>query len=138
MMNREEVCSLLTRLMDAGGVPWIRQGELIRFRIRQGGMHWEMNCRCRRDEIVLYSRYPFSVRKEEKAWKLCNGINARTARGAMLLPEDCRPVFRTWVDLRDIYGGEERLREALTFAARITARFWGDWETLSLTEPSEP
>ena len=130
-MEQENVRSLLIRLLDEDGVPWVSQAGLIRFRVRQGGMRWEMNCRCRSGEIVLYSRYPFSVPEGAKAWKLCNSINARTARGAMLLPEDGRPVFRACADLGDVYGGETRLREALTFAARITARFWGDWEALS-------
>lgn len=131
MMERETVQGLLTRLLDESGVPWIAQADLIRFRVKQAGMDWEMNCRCRPGEIVLYSRYPFSVPAGAEAWALCNRINSRTPRGAMLLPEDGRPVYRTSADLRDIFGGEDRLREALTFAARITARFWGDWEAMA-------
>ena len=130
-MEQENVRSLLLRMLEADGVPWVDQAGLIRFQVRQGGMLWEMNCRCRSGEIVLYSRYPFSVPEGAEAWRLCSRINARTARGAMLLPEDGRPVFRTCADLRDIFGGEDRLREALTFAARITARFWGDWDALA-------
>ena len=132
MMEQGETQNLLTRLLDEGGVAWTTQAGLIRFRVRQGMMDWEMNCRCRAGEIVLYSRYPFSVFIEEEAWRLCCDINARTARGAMRLPEDGRPVFRAWADVRDVFGAEDRLREALTFAARITARFWGDWEALRI------
>ena len=130
-MDRDAIARLLTDLLDASGVPWIEQEGLIRFRARQGGMNWEMNCRCRRGELVIYSRYPFSVSIGEGAWRLCNTVNTRTARGAILLPEDGRPVFRSRADLADPYRGEERLREALTYAARITAHFWGDWESLA-------
>ena len=128
-MDREAVQRLLIRQLEEGSVPWVSQGELIRFWAEQGGMRWEMNCRCRRGELIVYSRYPFSVPVGAEAWKLCNRINARTARGSMLLPEDGRPVFRARADLQDIYGAEERLREALTYAAKLTVRFWGDWET---------
>lgn len=130
-MDRASVERLLSRMLEEAGVPWVSQGELIRFWAEQGGMRWEMNCRCRRGELVVYSRYPFSVPVGAEGWRLCNRINARTARGAMLLPEDGRPVFRAQADLRDIFGGEERLRETLTYAARIIVRFWGDWETLT-------
>ena len=137
-MKQEDVRNLLIRLLDEDAVPWVAQAGLIRFRIRQGGMQWELNCRCRTGETVVYSRYPFSVPEGTEAWKLCNQINARIARGAMLLPEDGRPVFRDCADLRDIYEAETRLREALTFAARITTRFWGDWETLSCCSNRKP
>ncbi len=130
-MNREDVRSLLLRLLEAEGVPWVDQAGLIRFQVRQGGMSWEMNCRYRTGELVLYSRYPFSVPEGAGAWKLCNRINSRVSRGAMLLPEDGRPVFRARADMEDIFGGDMRLRAALAFAARITARFWGDWEMIS-------
>lgn len=129
-MNQEEVRRLLTGMLEDAGVPWTEEADLIRFRAGKDGARWEMNCRCRRGELIVYSRYPFSVREGPEAWTLCNRINARTARGAMLLPEDGRPVFRSWADLEDVYGADARLRQALTFAARITARFWGDWEVL--------
>ena len=130
-MEEEAVRRLLTRMLEEAGVPWVEETGLIRFWAEKGGMRWEMNCRCRKGETVVYSRYPFFVTAGREAWTLCGRINARTARGAMLLPEDGRPVFRAWADLRDVYGGEARLRETLTYAARLTARFWGDWEALS-------
>ena len=127
-MDGTSVRNLLTSLLDRDGVPWKEEAGLIRFLVRQGGMRWELNCRCRRDELIVYSRYPFSVPIEAAAWKLCCTINACLPRGAMLLPEDGRPVFRVWADMKDIYNGEAFVREALSFAARITARFWGEWE----------
>ena len=129
-MNQEEVCRLLTGMLEDAGVPWIEEADLIRFRVRKDGARWEMNCRCRRGELIVYSRYPFSVPEAPDAWILCSRINARTVRGALFLPEDGRPVFRVWADMGDIFGAETRLRQALTYAARITARFWGDWEAL--------
>ena len=33
-------------------------------------------------------------------------------------------------EIRDLSGAEDRLRRALTHAARITARFWGEWEAM--------
>ena len=129
-MDREEVRRLLTGMLEEAGVPWIEEAGLIRFRARQGGMQWEMNCRCRGGELIVYSRYPFSVPEGRESRTLCGRINAQTPRGAMLLPEDGRPVFRVWADMGDVFGGETRLRHALTFAARITARFWGDWEAM--------
>ncbi len=130
-MEQEDVRRMLLRMLEEAGVPWAEQAGLIRFRAEKGGMRWEMNCRCRRGEAIVYSRYPFSVPMETKAWVLCNRVNVQAPRGAMLLPGDGRPVFRTWAGLRDPYDAEERLRDALTFAARLTARFWGDWEALS-------
>ena len=129
-MDREEVYRLLTGMLENAGVPWADEAGLTRFWAEQGGMRWEMNCRCRQGEIIVYSRYPFAVPEGPEAWRLCSRVNARTARGAMLLPEDGRPVFRVWADMGDVFGGEARLRQALTYAARITARFWGDWEAL--------
>ena len=127
-MNQEEVRRLLTGMLENAGVPWIEEADLIRFRVRKDGARWEMNCRCRRGELIVYSRYPFSVPEGLDAWILCSRINARAVRGAMFLPEDGRPVFRVLADLEDVYGAETRLRQALTYAARITVRFWGEWE----------
>ena len=129
-VNQEEVRRLLTGMLEDAGVPWVEEAGLIRFRAQQGAMRWEMNCRCRRGELIVYSRYPFSVPEGRETWTLCNRVNVQTPRGAMLLPEDGRPVFRVRADLDAIYGGETRLRQALTHAARITARFWGDWEAM--------
>ncbi len=129
-MNQEEVRRLLTGMLEDAGVQWTEEADMIRFWARKDGAHWEMNCRCRRGELIVYCRYPFSVPEGPKAWTLCNRINSRTARGAMLLPEDGRPVFRAWADLEDVFRADIRLRQTLTYAARIIVRFWGDWEAL--------
>ncbi len=131
-MKQEETKRLLTTLLDDSGVAWVAQMDLIRFRVRRNEMHWEMNCRCEKDRIMVFSRYPFCFGEREQSWKICNMVNATVTRGAMFLPTDGRPVFRVEVDIRDDYDARFRLRETLEFAARMTARFWGDLEAASL------
>ena len=61
----------------------------------------------------------------ELALRRVNEINLRTTAGAMLLPEDSRPVFRTSAEPEELYQTEDLLRRALERNAGAVVRYWG-------------
>lgn len=127
-MKQKEIEELLTRLLEERGVEWVREQGLIRFRLRQNGAEWEVNCRCKDDQAECYGRYPFCISGWAEAMRRCNEINLQTARGTMLLPSDGRPVFRTVADIGDVYDAAERLERAINDNSRLLLRFWGSLE----------
>ncbi len=137
-MKQREIEELLTRLLEERGVPWVRERGLIRFRLRRGGAEWEVDCRCLDAQAECYGRYPFSVSGRADALRRCNEINLRTARGAMLLPPDGRPVFRTVADIGDAYDAAERIERALDDNARLLLRFWGSLERVDGARSEQP
>ena len=80
-MEQRETQGLLLSLLEDSGVPFQNEQGLVRFRFRQQGMVWETACRCQKDQVVAYGRYPFPVEKE-KALGLCNQFNQQLAQGS--------------------------------------------------------
>lgn len=127
-MNAKETETLLTGLLEDNGVEWAREMGLIRFRLRRGAMQWEADCQCLDGRIVLYGRYPFRAEDRAAAMKACNEVNLMLDRGAMMLPKDGRPVFRTCAEMDDIYDAALRLHRAIDGNVRGVTRFWGTLE----------
>ena len=123
-MKAQDIEQLLQLLLEERGVSWVREQGLIRFRLRKNGAEWEVNCRCSDGQLECYGRYPRSVSDRADALQRCNEINLQTSRGAMLLPEDGRAVFRTVAFLGDLYDAEELLNRALDDNSRAILRFW--------------
>ena len=78
-MEQRETQGLLLSLLEDSGVPFQNEQGLVRFRFRQQGMVWETACRCQKDQVVAYGRYPFPVEKEKalgrKVVMVGDGIN---------------------------------------------------------------
>ena len=123
-MQEDECRSLLDALLDDSGVQWERCGEWTRLRFREGGMVWELACRCRQGEVLVYSRYPMTVHDRVAALETCSEANGALARGAMFLSGET-PTCRDCADLRDPYGARERLAETLEHSAAVVVRYWG-------------
>lgn len=126
-MQEDECRRLLEALLRDSGVPWEQSGVWTRFRFREGVMVWELACRCRRDEVLIYSRYPMAAREWAAALEACGEANGALTRGAMFLQGET-PVFRIRADLGDPYSARERLAEALEYSAAVMARYWGAFQ----------
>ena len=118
---------LLEALLRDSGVPWEQSGAWTRFRFREGAMVWELACRCRQGEVLIYSRYPMTARERAAALEACGEANGALTRGAMFLQGET-PAFRIRADLGDPYGARERLAEALEYSAAVMARYWGAFQ----------
>ena len=90
-------------------------------------MVWELACRCRQGEVLIYSRYPMTARERAAALEACGEANGALTRGAMFLQGET-PAFRIRADLGDPYGARERLAEALEYSAAVMARYWGAFQ----------
>lgn len=123
-MNTEQ---LLIALLEDSGVAWRRDMGDVRFRFTSGGMAWEASCRCLEDQVLIYSRYPFSVPADRRVRVLeaCNRINSRVALGGMYLTQAGRVVFRTGADMRDAYTARDNLTRALEYNIASVTYFWG-------------
>ena len=124
-MDAKQTRSLLLTVLEDSGVVWQEDAGLVRFRIAREGMSWEMACRCEAGQILCYGRYPFAVPDRGVCLERCSRINSRAESGAMFLPRDGCPVFRTTARLDDPYGARHRLIRALEYNAAVIARFWG-------------
>lgn len=124
-MKAWETRELLIALLEDSGASWREDLGLIRFRFAREGMTWEVACRCEADQILCYGCYPFSSTDRARCLERCDEINRQAVEGAMFLPKDGRPVFRTRAELEDPYGARRRLIRALEYNAAVVARFWG-------------
>jgi hypothetical protein len=124
-MDEKQALKLLKSLLERKGAGWTEEAGFLRFRARRDGMLWELACRAREGELLIYARFPFSCRKPEEARSLCERANRTLTRGALFLGEDGAPVYRIRAELDDVYGAEERVEKALAFSAQVTARYWG-------------
>ena len=73
--------------------------------------------------VVIYGRYPFSVRDTDAALRLCADVGRQAVMGAMF-PDGETLVFRTGAVLFDSYSAYEQLGRALEYNAGIIVRFW--------------
>lgn len=73
----------------------------------------------------MLRRWPFEAADRARALERCSEINSQLTQGAVFLPKDGRPVFRTRADLKDPYGARRRLIEAIETNAAAIARYWG-------------
>lgn len=121
---------ILLELLERQNADWTRESGYIRFLVRRNGLCWETDCLCTSREILVYGRYPFSLKNRGAALTVCNRANLRMVRGALLLPEDGRPVCRTAAAMNDIYDASFRLREALDDNNSAIVRWWGRLEAL--------
>ena len=123
-MREDECRALLDDLLDSSGVPHERYGPWTRFRLCEGRMVWETACRCRQDEILIYSRYPLRAADTAAALAACDRANGALIRGAMFLADGV-PTYRIRADLRDPYGARGRLAQAIEYSAAAVTHFWG-------------
>lgn len=126
-MQEDECRRLLEALLRDSGVQWEQSGEWTRFRFREGAMVWELACRCRRGEVLAYSRYPMTAFDRAAALSMCSEANGALTRGAMFLQGET-PAFRIRADLGEPYGARERLAETLEYSAAAMARYWGGFQ----------
>ena len=110
-MQEDECRRLLEALLRDSGVQWEQSGEWTRFRFREGAMVWELACRCRQGEVLVYSRYPMAAYDRAAALSMCSEANGALTRGAMFLQ-----------------GARERLAETLEYSAAAMARYWGGFQ----------
>ena len=110
-MQEDECRRLLEALLRDSGVPWEQSGVWTRFRFREGVMVWELACRCRRSEVLIYSRYPMAAREWAAALEACGEANGALTRGAMFLQGET-PGFSasapTWATLTARASGWQR------------------------------
>ncbi len=123
-MNESGCSATLTALLEGSGVRWERCGGWTRFRFRNGQMTWELACRCDKDIVLVYSRWPMRVKDENAALELCSTANSRLLHGAMYIAGGI-PSFRICVDMSDPYGSEERMARGLEYSAEVIVRYWG-------------
>lgn len=126
MLKAEHIRSALRKLLEDSGAQWQEEQGLIRFRLRREGMIWETACRCLDGRLLVYGRYPFPVGDRAQGLAECSRINSRTVQGAMFLPEDGQPVFRTGAALDDPYDARLRMIRALEYNAAVITHFWGN------------
>ena len=124
-MNAQQTRSLLLSLLEESGIAWREDAGLVRFLVTREGMTWETACRCERDRVLCYGRYPFAAGDRARCLERCSQINSRAVSGAMYLPRDGRPVFRPAARLDDPYDARRRLIQALEYNGAVMARFWG-------------
>ncbi|MBR4544757.1 MAG: hypothetical protein IKO14_02095 [Oscillibacter sp.] len=123
-MQETQTRAVLTALLDESGAAWTTQTGWIRFRMERDGCSWEMCCLPMDGEILCYGRYPFRLDDRAEGLRRCDTVNRQAVRGAMFLPDDGRPVFRTRAELDDAYGARQRLKAAIEYNAAILVRFW--------------
>lgn len=124
-MPESQARAVLTALLDESGAAWTGELGWIRFRMERNGCLWEMNCLPMDGEVLCYGRYPFRIDDRTEGLRRCDEINRQAVRGAMFLPDDGRPVFRTRAELDDAFGARTRLSAAIEYNAAIISRFWG-------------
>ncbi len=132
-MREDECRCLLTGLLNESGVEWEQYIEWTRFRFREGGMTWELACRCGPGEVLIYSRYPMRTWDPNAVLAVCGRANGKLKQGAMFLQEGI-PLFRIRADLGDPYGARERLMEALEYSAAAVIRYWGEMQAVCSKE----
>ncbi|MBR3570942.1 MAG: hypothetical protein IKN96_09145 [Oscillibacter sp.] len=123
-MREPQTRAVLTALLDESGAVWTTQTGWIGFRLEREGRLWEMRCLPVDEAVLCYGRYPFRVENRAEGLRRCDEVNRKAVRGAMFLPDDGRPVFRTRAELDDAYGARQRLKAAIEYNAAILARFW--------------
>ena len=124
-MEAKDTRALLVALLADSGADWKEEAGWIRFRLQKEGAVWEMACRCEAGQALCYGRWPFEAADRARALERCSEINSQLTQGAVFLPKDGRPVFRTRADLKDPYGARRRLIEAIETNAAAIARYWG-------------
>lgn len=124
-MPENQTRAVLTALLDESGAVWTAQAGWIRFRMERGGCVWETCCLPMDGEVLCYGRYPFRIEDRAEGLRRCDAVNRQAVRGAMFLPDDGRPVFRTRAELDDAFGARNRLKAAIEYNAAIISRFWG-------------
>lgn len=124
-MREARTRAVLTALLEDSGAAWTAENGWIRFRMERDGCVWEMCCLPMDEQVVCYGRYPFRLENRAEGLRRCEEVNRQVVRGAMFLPDDGRPVFRTRAELDDAYGARRRLQAALEYNAAILSRFWG-------------
>lgn len=126
MIKADQIYTMLTGLLEDSGGVWQERAGLVRFRLCREGMTWETACRCLDGRVLVYGRYPFPVRNEANFARMCSRINSQVVEGAMFLPPDGRPVFRTGARLYELWDARARVADALEYNGAVIARFWGD------------
>ena len=124
-MREPQTRAVLTALLDDSGAAWTTQVGWICFRMERDGGIWEMRCLPMDEQVLCYGRYPFRIEDRGEGLRRCDEVNRQAVRGAMFLPDDGQPVFRTRAELDDAYGARKRLAAAIEYNAAIIARFWG-------------
>ena len=130
-MRERETRAVLTALLDDTGAVWTTAQGWVRFRMERDGCVWEMCCLPMDGQVLCYGRYPFRVGNRAEGLRRCDAVNRQAVRGAMFLPDDGRPVFRTRAELDDAYLARQHLAAAIEYNAAILSRFWG---TMSRTD----
>lgn len=126
MVKAAEVRALLTALLADSGATWTERAGLVCFRLCREGMVWETACRCLDGRVLIYGRYPFSVGGGPDFGPVCSRVNSQVVEGALFLPPDGRPVFRTGARLYELWDARTRVADALEYNGAVVARFWGD------------
>ena len=124
-MRESQTRAVLTALLDESGAVWTTETGWIGFRMERDGCMWEMRCLPMDGEVLCYGRYPFRLESRTEGLRRCDKVNRQATRGAMFLPDDGRPVFRTRAELDDAYGARNRLKAAIEYNSAIITRFWG-------------
>lgn len=123
-MREPQTRAVLTALLDESGAVWTNEMGWVGFRMERDGRLWEMRCLPLDGEVLCYGRYPFRLESRAEGLRRCDTVNRQAVRGAMFLPDDGRPVFRTRAELDDAYGARRRLKAAIEYNAAILSRFW--------------
>lgn len=124
-MRESQTRAVLTALLNDSGAAWTTEIGWVRFRMERNGRLWEMCCLPMDDEVLCYGRYPFRLDDRAEGLRRCDEVNRQAVRGAMFLPDDGQPVFRTRAELDDAYGARTRLKAAIEYNAAILSHFWG-------------
>ncbi len=126
MLRAVEIRNILTALLEDSGAAWKSEDGALRFRLTREGMVWENACRCRDGALLVYGRYPFPIGDPPAFHRAASRVNSQVIEGAMFLPRDLRPVFRTTARLCELYDARERIAHALEYNGAVVVRFWGE------------
>lgn len=113
----------LEDLLQYNGFFYHRNENRFSLLFEDSGRKWETVCICRGSLLLIYGRFPFSVRNYGQVRAFCEDVNRQVVSGSMFLLEE-RVVFRTSADLFDAYTAHEQIGRAMEYNANVITRFW--------------
>ena len=113
----------LLRFLQESGVPFLEEGDEVRFSLCQGAFQWETVCRFAPHTVLFYGVYPFLAPDRAAALEEANAVNEQLQRGSLFL-SGARPVLRVSAALTDLYTARETIAGALAYSASAVCYFW--------------
>ena len=105
------------------GIPFLEEGDGVRFSLCQGAFQWETVCRFAPRAVLIYGVYPFLAFDRAGALEAANAANSQLQQGSLFLSGE-RPVVRVGAMFTDLYAAQETIASALAYSASAVCHFW--------------